>query len=102
MIVHGFVDDKHIKKEKAKAKALRKSSWWKKKLAEGICHYCQNSFDQKDLTMDHKTPISRGGTSTKGNLVVACKACNSEKKYYTPAELILKKQAAEKDDSTIS
>lgn len=94
MIVHGFVDDRHIKKEKAKARELRKSAWWKQKLGQGTCYYCEKSFAREDLTMDHKTPIARGGTSTKGNCVVSCKACNSAKKYYTPAEMILQDQEA--------
>ena len=94
MIVHGFVDQKHIKKEKQKARDLRKTQWWKQKLTEGACYYCQNAFSKEDLTMDHKTPISRGGTSTKGNVVVCCKPCNSEKKYLTPAEMILRDQQA--------
>ena len=31
--------------------------------------------------MDHLVPIIRGGKSTKGNLVPACKECNNKKKY---------------------
>lgn len=89
MMVHGFVDEKHVKKEKAKARELRKTQWWKQKLSLGVCHYCQNTFAQEDLTMDHKVPVARGGTSSKGNVVVCCKTCNSEKKYFTPAEMIL-------------
>ena len=42
--------------------------------------------------MDHIVPIGRGGKSTRGNLVPACKSCNSNKKYYTPAEVILKEK----------
>jgi hypothetical protein len=34
-------------------------------------------------------PVARGGTSTKGNVVPACAACNQTKKYLTPAEQIL-------------
>ncbi|MCJ8277782.1 MAG: HNH endonuclease, partial [Bdellovibrionales bacterium] len=60
MIVHGFVDEAHVKKEKAKAKTLRKSPWWKQKIAQGICHYCQETFTRELLTMDHITPFSRG------------------------------------------
>ncbi len=40
--------------------------------------------------MDHIVPLSRGGKSTKGNLVVSCKSCNNNKKYYTPAEIVLR------------
>ncbi len=94
MIVHGFVDEKHVKKEKAKARELRRSQWWKQKLAQGICHYCQNTFAKEDLTMDHKVPLARGGTTSKGNVVVCCKPCNSEKKYFTPAEMLLNQEDA--------
>jgi len=30
--------------------------------------------------MDHLVPLSRGGRSVKGNLVPACKDCNTKKK----------------------
>jgi len=30
--------------------------------------------------MDHLVPLSRGGRSTKGNVVPACKRCNTGKK----------------------
>ena len=36
--------------------------------------------------MDHLIPLVRGGKSTKGNLVAACKTCNSKKKYSLPWE----------------
>lgn len=50
--------------------------------------------------MDHKTPISRGGKTTKGNVAVCCKDCNSAKKYYTPAEMILQDKSAQSLDSS--
>jgi 5-methylcytosine-specific restriction protein A len=79
----------HMKKERAKAKLLRETQWWKQRLAKGICHYCEKKFDPSQLTMDHIIPVGRGGHSAKGNVVVACKACNTHKKHLTPAELIL-------------
>jgi 5-methylcytosine-specific restriction endonuclease McrA len=39
--------------------------------------------------MDHVVPISRGGKSQQGNLVVCCKDCNNKKKAKTPAEILL-------------
>ena len=76
----------HIKKEREKARKLRLSSWWKNKIKEGVCYLCGNSFDSKDLTMEHLTPLSRGGLSIKNNLVVACKGCNTKKKHQTIVE----------------
>ena len=76
-------DDAHIRRERERARALRASPWWKAQLAKGECHYCHK------LTMDHIIPVARGGTSTKGNVVPACFACNQSKAATTPAEQIL-------------
>ncbi len=83
-------DPKHVARERARAKELRKSDWWKQQLATGICHYCGKSFPPSELTMDHILPVVRGGKSTKGNCVVCCKECNNAKKYLTPAEIIMR------------
>ena len=75
------VDDATIRRERAKARELRQSPWWKRRCSTGICHYCEKQVGAKALTMDHLVPIVRGGRSTKGNLVPACKDCNNKKKY---------------------
>ena len=80
------VDDSIIRKEKAKARELRKSGWWKNKIAEGVCHYCGEKFSPEKLTMDHIVPLARGGRSTKGNLAATCKECNNKKKTLLPVE----------------
>lgn len=84
------VDPKQIAQEKAKARELRASSWWKQQLGKGICYHCEQKFSREELTMDHLIPISRGGRSTKKNIVVACKQCNSLKKNLTVADLRLR------------
>ena len=86
------MNESQFAKEKAKARKLRQSQWWQAKIAEGVCHYCGGSFPPAELTMDHIVPIARGGKSNKGNLVPSCKSCNNNKKYYTPAEIILRDQ----------
>jgi len=83
-------DEERFRKEKAKGRKLRQSKWWKEKIATGICHYCGGKFSSINLTMDHIVPIARGGKSSKGNIVPSCKECNTTKKYYTPAEIILR------------
>jgi 5-methylcytosine-specific restriction endonuclease McrA len=75
-----------IQREKNRARELRRSEWWKRKRAAGVCFYCQRRFPPEELTMDHLIPLVRGGRSTKGNLVPACKECNSKKKYALPWE----------------
>jgi 5-methylcytosine-specific restriction protein A len=75
-----------IKRERVQARQLRASQWWKRRLAKGVCYYCGRSVLPKELTMDHIVPIARGGRSTKGNVVAACKECNNEKKQLLPME----------------
>jgi len=84
-------DPQHIAREKSKARQLRKSQWWKNKIAAGVCYYCQKKFPPHELTMDHIVPLARGGRSNKGNVVPCCRACNAEKKYYTRAEVVMSK-----------
>ncbi len=79
-------DEQDIKKEKQKARELRKSRWWQRKCSDGKCYYCGKEVGVANLTMDHVVPLVRGGRSTKDNLVPACKECNSKKKYLLPME----------------
>ncbi|HUJ19660.1 MAG TPA: HNH endonuclease [Nitrospirota bacterium] len=79
-------DDEHIRREKAKARGLRQSQWWKRRRSSGVCYYCGRVFKPADLTMDHLVPVARGGRSVQGNVVPACKECNSKKKYLLPME----------------
>jgi 5-methylcytosine-specific restriction endonuclease McrA len=81
------VDEAVIKREKAKARELRKSRWWQQKTASGVCYFCREKFLPKELTMDHLVPLARGGTSCKANLVPACKECNTRKKVSLPFEM---------------
>lgn len=80
------VDDAHVRRERARARELRQSQWWKRRRAAGICHYCGAHVGAGALTMDHLLPIIRGGRSTRGNVVPACKACNDAKKHSLPHE----------------
>jgi len=79
-------DDDHVKKERNKARELRKSQWWKNRIAAGRCHYCDAEVAPAELTLDHVVPVSRGGRTTKGNCVAACKLCNNQKQQLTPVE----------------
>ncbi len=83
------VDSMLVKRERNKARDIRQSSWWKQQLGRGTCYHCEKKFSPADLTMDHLIPLSRGGKSTKKNIVVSCKQCNSLKKNRTVAEIRL-------------
>ena len=79
-------DEEHIRREKAKAREMRHSQWWKNECGRGVCYYCKRRVPPKELTMDHIVPIIRGGFTKKGNVVPCCKDCNNKKKYMLPVE----------------
>jgi 5-methylcytosine-specific restriction enzyme A len=91
-------DKAHVAKERKKAQELKRSQWWKNILGQGLCHYCGKKYSAGELTMDHLVPVARGGKSTKGNVVPACKKCNTEKKLTTPVEQALKDLAQNSDE----
>ncbi len=86
-----YMDDEFLKRERQKAKELKKTKWWQRKLSQGRCYYCGRKFPPSVLTMDHIVPISRGGRSVKSNLVPACQNCNFSKKHQLGFEFELKK-----------
>lgn len=80
------VDEAQVRRERSKARELRKSRWWQQKTASGECYYCGQNVEYRELTMDHLVPLARGGRSTKDNLVPSCKSCNTKKKNMLPVE----------------
>ena len=81
-------DPQIILREKQKARKLRQTQWWKNKRACNKCFYCRTNTPARKLTMDHIVPLSRGGRSTKSNLVPCCKSCNNLKKNLLPIEWV--------------
>ena len=49
------------------------------------CAYCGLT---RNLTLDHRTPICRGGSDALRNLALACYACNKQKGPMTEAEWV--------------
>lgn len=43
------------------------------------CKYCNKQLTQYTATLDHLTPVARGGDHSLENLVTACLDCNSKK-----------------------
>jgi len=80
------VGDEELRREKARARELRQSAWWRRRITVGACHYCRRQVGAKALTMDHLVPLIRGGRSVRGNTVPACKDCNSKKQSLLPWE----------------
>ena len=81
-----FVAEEDVKREKFKAREIRRSRWWQQKRAQGVCFYCGRRVGPSNLTMDHVVPLVRGGRSIKNNPLPVCKECNNRKKYPLPME----------------
>lgn len=94
-------DPAALRRERARARELRASPWWKRRLAAGVCYYCRRPVGHRALTMDHLVPLARGGRSVRGNVVPACKACNTRKRSLLPVEwqeYLARLEAARPDD----
>jgi len=50
------------------------------------CEYCSGDLDFGNDSIDHKTPLIRGGTNEFENLFVSCRLCNSRKNRKTEEE----------------
>ncbi|GAF81024.1 unnamed protein product [marine sediment metagenome] len=57
------------------------------------CYLCLNSIKFGKDNLEHKIPLSRGGTNARDNLDIACKKCNSSKCSKTVEEYKLIKEA---------
>ncbi len=80
------IDPGVLRRERARARELRATQWWKRRIATGVCHYCRRVVGARALTMDHIVPLGRGGRSVRGNVVAACKTCNTKKRSLVPVE----------------
>lgn len=54
---------------------------------QNLCFYCATPLNEK-AEVDHKTPLSRGGSNWPDNLCLACLTCNRDKSNKTAAEYI--------------
>src|SRR5437868_9620515 len=59
------------------------------------CWYCNCVLSERTWSLDHVIPLSRGGTDHQGNLVAACKRCNSSKGNKTIPEWRLRNVLAQ-------
>lgn len=80
------IDPDVLKRERARARELRASQWWKRRISDGVCYYCRRTVGIRVLSMDHIVPLGRGGRSVHGNVVPACKDCNTRKQSLLPVE----------------
>jgi hypothetical protein len=52
------------------------------------CYYCQREMREDQTTLDHMTPLARGGANTLENSCLACSMCNHLKGPLTAEEFM--------------
>ena len=74
--------------EKNERQSRNRAKKTKKRLmtANPHCHYCGTRLGNDTARLDHKIPLSKGGTNEDTNLVLACTKCDTEKSNKMPAE----------------
>ena len=87
------------KSEKRRAMLLHAEGWWTKddviamyRDQRGLCLYCNIALLQ-GYHIDHKTPLSRGGTNWPDNLCLACPDCNRSKGASTVEEFLARRRS---------
>lgn len=58
--------------------------------ANGKCTICGEHIGYRKFTIDHKRPVSKGGTNDIRNLQAVCSSCNQMKHYLTQNEFMRK------------
>ena len=64
-------------------------------LQNGVCHYCKMRIEMDQWSIDHRVPLSRGGTNARRNKIGACKTCNNQKGSLTELEFIALKKISQ-------
>ncbi|MBI1395893.1 MAG: hypothetical protein GC151_07920 [Betaproteobacteria bacterium] len=52
------------------------------------CFYCEQRIPIGESHLEHKRPLSRGGTNARGNLALSCATCNLRKGRKTHEEFL--------------
>lgn len=79
-----FIKTSEKKYAKNEFEALR--PFMKIRYSQKNCHYCNTKLQRRLKTIDHKIPLTRGGTNDEENLVMSCLPCNLKKSWMTESE----------------
>lgn len=75
------------------ARVVRKSQYRgvKRRLLkrDARCHWCRIDLTAETATIDHRIPLSSGGSNGTDNLVLACRACNQDKGGKMPHNFVI-------------
>lgn len=54
-----------------------------------VCYICESDLAESELTYDHITPRSQGGSDLASNMAICCKECNQDKMNMSPEQYLL-------------
>ncbi len=90
-----------FEEEKPKNKRVSLDPLYKKALTDelikkqkGRCMYCGSKVRRDLFDLDHKNPVSRGGSNRKSNFQLLCRTCNTRKGALTDREFRRKYKSA--------
>lgn len=88
--IRRIVSQRNIQARRAGAKGQITPEQWRRLLRRHrfLCFYCGAKLVPANRTLDHKLPLSRGGTNTIDNVVPACRPCNQRKMSLTAREFL--------------
>jgi len=67
-------------------KRIRRNLWHAQ---GGLCYYCVVPVPLRKTHLEHKHPVSRGGSDHEDNLCVSCEPCNLAKGNKTVEEFLV-------------
>lgn len=83
MKLRTYAQNRISRKKNAKGLLTEQSIKWRFDYYANSCYYCGV---EGDLQVEHRIPLSRGGTNWPSNIVPACKTCNVRKNAKTETE----------------
>ena len=91
-----FIDTEKLNQNKTKRKGAKHKSFSVQKRqdiykkTEGHCYLCGEFVDFDSFEVEHKIPLSKGGTNGLDNLFCACHCCNTIKQDIYPEDFMEK------------
>lgn len=97
--IRRIVSQRNIQARRAGAKGQITPQEWRRLLKRHKfrCFYCRVRLLPANRTLDHKIPLSRGGTNTIGKVVPACRPCNNRKLTMTIEEFLARQKRVKKN-----
>lgn len=87
VVVDEHKNTKPKKKEERKSfSAFERLEVYRK--TEGHCYLCGDFVDFDSFEMEHRLPLSKGGTNDLSNIFCSCHTCNTIKRDIYPTDLL--------------